>query len=714
MSSTEKNIKPNELVVACVTENHAKYLGQTSRLLRSIRWFGGGLSQSRMVVCAVEAIDAATRTEFETLGADVRIVERFDERNPYGNQLQSYDQIWGGREDMLLLLDCDTIVVQDPLPFLQRDVFQGTIAPLPTVSHEMFERIFKRFGLLVPPADYVTGFSSTPTIPYFSTGVLAMPVPIARELVPVWRRYHARLAHELSQVDLDERDCHQVSLSLALVLCLVPIAEMPARMNYQINSNDVSPSSDYLEIDPVIAHYHDRVNEDGSLLPTSATLAQHRIDRFNERLREDVRVAKTRTSGKVRVTASAAMETRQIAVLGMHRSGTSVLAQLIHLMGANAGEEKDFPRADFYNPTGYWEHRAVHDFNEETLQTLGASWFETASLDLSQLGQDTTAQHRERASDIVRSLEKGSSIVIKDPRLATLYPLWRAVLDRPVCVLIWRAPFAVARSLKVRDEMPLHLGLALWEQYNRSMLSASAGVPRILVSYEDLVTDPVAFARSLHSQLTALGATDLVALTAEQIEETVDSTLNRSGGREPESEDHLDEEQKELLDALRSGKALQRDVVSMSPSKRELLSTLALQWNTIQSFRSRERDMAGHAGNIWKIVADEAETRATLRSELEQQVAAGIHINAVLHQERASTVLLRSELERAQLTVSKLSSDLNYQEQRGATAAELDGLLASVFQSRTWRVGHLATAPLRLLRPGAQSAADRWKALRRE
>jgi hypothetical protein len=70
-------------------------------------------------------------------------------------------------ERVLFLLDCDTIVVRDPLPFLTGDAFEAKIAPTPTGS---------------------------PTIPYFNAGVFAIPTEMARTLAPVWRRYNEVLA----------------------------------------------------------------------------------------------------------------------------------------------------------------------------------------------------------------------------------------------------------------------------------------------------------------------------------------------------------------------------------------------------------------------------------------------------------------------------------------------------------------------------------------
>ena len=45
----------------------------------------------------------------------------------------------------------------------------------------------------------------------------------------------------------------------------------------------------------------------------------------------------------------------QIVVLGMHRSGTSLLSSILRRMGVNMGT--NFLNEDYWNPYGYWEDK---------------------------------------------------------------------------------------------------------------------------------------------------------------------------------------------------------------------------------------------------------------------------------------------------------------------------------------------------------------------
>ena len=57
---------------------------------------------------------------------------------------------------------------------------------------------------------------------------------------------------------------------------------------------------------------------------------------------------------------------KTVCVLGMHRSGTSVMSRMVELLGAYQGPESHRmpPRAD--NPKGFWEHLLLVAINDES------------------------------------------------------------------------------------------------------------------------------------------------------------------------------------------------------------------------------------------------------------------------------------------------------------------------------------------------------------
>jgi hypothetical protein len=279
--------RPEELLVGCVAENHPHSLAQALRLVWSLRTFGGTLAQAEILVCVVGEIDQRERTALERAGAEVRCVERFDRRNPSANKLQFLSEALAGGKPAFLLLDHDMVIVGDPGPLLARGALQAKIADVASVTHEAFIRLFRHFGLPLPPRRYRTTLLDEPTILYCNTGVVLLPGDLAREIIPAWRDWNRRILEALEVLGPCAHHCHQASLSLALAAHPVPYVEAPVALNFPLHMAHLPRPAAVLAADPVILHYHDAVDAAGCLLPVPYPRAQARIDDFNRRLKEE-------------------------------------------------------------------------------------------------------------------------------------------------------------------------------------------------------------------------------------------------------------------------------------------------------------------------------------------------------------------------------------------------------------------------------------------
>src|SRR5437588_13004998 len=63
-----------------------------------------------------------------------------------------------------------------------------------------------------------------------------------------------------------------------------------------------------------------------------------------------------------------------VCVLGMHRSGTSLVGHLLHALGLDLGPEEHLMGASSANPTGHCENEPVTELNDALLERLGGSW----------------------------------------------------------------------------------------------------------------------------------------------------------------------------------------------------------------------------------------------------------------------------------------------------------------------------------------------------
>lgn len=217
----------------------------------------------------------------------------------------------------------------------------------------------------------------------------------------------------------------------------------------------------------------------------------------------------------------------QLIVLGMHRSGTSVLARILNLMGAYFGPEGISTGANSENPKGFWERRDVRLLNDAVLHSAGCDWDRVADLDLDRVPEPMRKAFDRVTSRVLLEMDAHRPWFIKEPRLCLLLPLWLAHMQVPVIVNIHRNPVEVAASMYRRNGIPMDAGLELWEYYARSAAAASRGLPSVSVLHSDLMTDPRAVASRLHDDLKRLDVQGIRHATSRELTSFVDHGLYR-------------------------------------------------------------------------------------------------------------------------------------------------------------------------------------------
>lgn len=179
-------------------------------------------------------------------------------------------------------------------------------------------------------------------------------------------------------------------------------------------------------------------------------------------------------------------------VLGMHRSGTSAITQVLALAGAELPENT--MAGDEHNEGGYFEPWKIAIFNDERLRAGGSAWDDVFAHPYRPLAPADEQAWTERAAALFdQEYGIAGRPLLKDPRVTVLLPLWRAALGlhgvAARCVIPVRHPLEVAGSLARRDGFTPEKSVLLWAAY---MLAAEAGsrdLPRAFVSYPGLLAD---------------------------------------------------------------------------------------------------------------------------------------------------------------------------------------------------------------------------------
>ena len=238
-----------------------------------------------------------------------------------------------------------------------------------------------------------------------------------------------------------------------------------------------------------------------------------------------------------RPARQATSATTAILVLGMHRSGTSAVARMLNLCGADLGRDLLPPKQD--NERGFWENSALLALHERFLDEAGLHWHDLACLP-DDWRDGAAARHFVAAlpETLARQFDASPLFLVKDPRLSLLAPLWIEVLERravrPVFVITVRHPDEVAASLAKRDGFSAARSHLLWLQHLLEAEQATRGHRRVFVHYERVLAD-------WRGELERIAATleltwpDSSAQAGEQIAAFISPSLRHHGGgtREP-------------------------------------------------------------------------------------------------------------------------------------------------------------------------------------
>lgn len=217
------------------------------------------------------------------------------------------------------------------------------------------------------------------------------------------------------------------------------------------------------------------------------------------------------------------MNNPPVVILGMHRTGTSLVARLMSSLGVFMGHQLN----DHHEATWFFE------MNETLLRIAHAAWDYpqsfTTLLDHSATRKHAEAYLRHSAKEysfkrtflgLKHLLYMYSHVFIsskesfvwgwKDPRTTVTFPLWNNVFPGSRYIFVQRNGVDVANSLYVREHgrrptihstvpslrcLTLSEGFRLWEEYNTIFLKYKDCIPPqdvLYVRYEDLLQDPAA------------------------------------------------------------------------------------------------------------------------------------------------------------------------------------------------------------------------------
>lgn len=167
---------------------------------------------------------------------------------------------------------------------------------------------------------------------------------------------------------------------------------------------------------------------------------------------------------------------RVVAVLGMHRSGTSCLTGTLQEAGLFLGDCHTWNK---HNEKGNRENQKFVDLHDAILEANAGAW------DIPPSGVTWSDEHIAMAKELLAEHAGEPNFGFKDPRALLVLDGWKTLFPAIEFVGIYRHPNAVAKSLEKRSSKSREESLYLWYAYNRILYREYKKKPFPILNFDD-------------------------------------------------------------------------------------------------------------------------------------------------------------------------------------------------------------------------------------
>lgn len=170
------------------------------------------------------------------------------------------------------------------------------------------------------------------------------------------------------------------------------------------------------------------------------------------------------------------LPTRVVAVLGMHRSGTSCLTGSLQHAGLFLGDCHTWNK---HNEKGNRENQKFVDLHDAILAANGGAW---------DMPPDTVVwkdEHIAWGRELLVAHAGEPNFGFKDPRGLLVIDGWKNIYPKIEFIGIYRHPNAVAKSLEKRSSKTREESLNLWYAYNSILYREYQTDPFPILCFDD-------------------------------------------------------------------------------------------------------------------------------------------------------------------------------------------------------------------------------------
>jgi hypothetical protein len=189
-----------------------------------------------------------------------------------------------------------------------------------------------------------------------------------------------------------------------------------------------------------------------------------------------------------------------IIILGMYRSGTSLVGNIVYHWGAYGGDYTLLSEGNEVNPRGFWESREDFDpFTELFMQDVGVDFWHPSFVDIITKKAADPIFRNLALSLISKMGQEGRIWFWKDPMISLWLPFWKKIWGNATYIITVRNPYYSALSwqkflIPNAEEKNISIvaaNLLRWQAIMLSILKYTQDCySKHFIVYEELVSNP--------------------------------------------------------------------------------------------------------------------------------------------------------------------------------------------------------------------------------
>ena len=328
-----------------------------------------------------------------------------------------------------------------------------------------------------------------------------------------------------------------------------------------------------------------------------------------------------------------------VCIAGMHRSGTSMIAHILHDCGVDLGPQEKWDTVAFSNPDGFWEHVDFLNINDEILAKFDGGWDFPPRFPENWHHSEKLQDLRDKAEKLVTSFSDKQFWGWKDPRNSLTLPFWKDLVPDLKVIHCVRSPVEVRKSLKNRGSNSGKFSFSLWDHYTNSLMMNAKDSPYLVTNYHSYFLSPLdeisrllefieldspkseleSLARqiikpSLFKQTSTLdelldmpgNTKNLYLQVIKESSETLDRTLEKLDEKQTTAQItaiYAYELEKQLRNSLNQISEQEKQIAQQQQERNVLLTQLEFKEQQLQNLAMRSKELTEiHSSRAWKFI----------------------------------------------------------------------------------------------------------------